>query len=187
MNFKLETSRTLSGMVSRQNSLGMNYSLFVGDAFTPLLRTLKTPYMHSSNQSPASRVMQRSQSTPNVGVRPTAVQLHQAPRRTKTSIDFLAAAPPSALYKERCEDPFGLAGFFPPRPRSSDQEQSGWWRDESPEDDSEESKEMTNDDGSALGFQRVLFSTREERQAETIIEHEDKLGVLSICAHFFLC
>lgn len=124
--------------------------------------------------------MQRSQSTPNVGVRPTAVQLHQAPRRTKTSIDFLVAAPPSAIYKERCEDPFGLAGFFPPRPRSSDQEQSGWWRDESPEDDSEKSKEMTNDDGSALGFQRVLFSTREESQAETIIEHEDKLGVLSI-------
>ncbi|KAH9047602.1 hypothetical protein EDB84DRAFT_1461150 [Lactarius hengduanensis] len=133
--------------------------------------------MHSS---PASRVMQRSQSTPNVGLRPTVVKLHQAPRRTKTSIDFLAAAPPSAIYKERCEDPFGLAGFFPPRPRSSDPEQSGWWRDESPEHDSEESKEMTNEDGSALGFQRVLFSTREEQQAETIIEDEDKLGVLSI-------
>ncbi|KAH9064115.1 hypothetical protein EDB87DRAFT_1556994 [Lactarius vividus] len=130
--------------------------------------------------------MQRSQSTPNVGVRPTAVQLHQAPRRTKTSIDFLVAAPPSAIYKERCEDPFGLAGFFPPRHRSSDQEQSGWWRDESPEHDSEESKETTNEDSSALGFQRVLFSTREEQQAETIIEDEDKLGVLSICAHFFL-
>ncbi|KAH9004341.1 hypothetical protein EDB86DRAFT_2797922 [Lactarius hatsudake] len=120
--------------------------------------------------------MQRSQSTPNVGLRPTVVKLHQAPRRTKTSIDFLVAAPPSAIYKERCEDPFGLAGFFPPRPRTSDQEQSGWWRDESPEHDSEESKEMTNEDGSA-----------EEKQAETIIEDEDKLGVLSICAHFFLC
>ncbi|KAH9044798.1 hypothetical protein EDB85DRAFT_1854348 [Lactarius pseudohatsudake] len=119
--------------------------------------------------------MQRSQSTPNVGLRPTVVKLHQAPRRTKTSIDFLVAAPPSTIYKERCEDPFGLAGFFPPRPRSSDQEQSGWWRDESPEHDSEESKEMTNEDGSA-----------EEQQAETIIEDEDKLGVLSICAHFFL-
>ncbi|KAF8269322.1 hypothetical protein EI94DRAFT_1725468 [Lactarius quietus] len=112
--------------------------------FTPLLHTLIIPYMRSSSQSPASRVMQRSQSTPNVGVRPAG-----------------------------CEDPFGLAGFFPPRPRSSDQEQSNWWRDESPEDDSEQSKEKTNYDGSALGFQRVLFS-------RTIIEHEDKLGVLSI-------
>ena len=172
-------------LVSERNSLGKNYYLFVGDTFTPLLRTLRTPYMHSNSQSPASRAMQRSQSTPNVGVRPTEVGPHQAPRRTKTSIDFLVAAPPSAIYKERCEDPFGLAGFFPPRPRSSDQEQSGWWRDESPENDSEESKEMTNDDGSPLGLQRVLFSTREEQQAETIIEHEDKLGVLSICAHFF--
>ena len=153
------------------------------DTFTPLLHTLRTPYMQSSSQSPASRVIQRSQSTPNVGVRPAAVQLHKAPRRTKTNIDFLVTAPPSAIYKERCEDPFGLAGFFPPRPRTSDQEQSGWWRDESPEDDSDQIK-MINDDGSALGLQRVLFSTREEQQAETIIEHEDKLGVLSICAHF---
>jgi hypothetical protein len=128
--------------------------------------------------------MQRSQSTPNVGVRPAEVQLHQAPRRTKTSINFLVAAPPGVVYNERCEDPFGLAGFFPPGPRSSDQEQSSWWRDESPEDDSEQSKEKTNYDGSVLGFQRVLFSTREEQQAETIIEREDKLGVLSICAHF---
>ena len=152
------------------------------DTFTPLLHTFRTAYMQSSSQSPASRVIQRSQSTPNVGVRPAAAQLRKAPRRTKTSIDFLAAAPPSAIYKERCEDPFGLAGFFPPRPRTSDQEQSGWWREESPEDDSEQSK-LINDDGNALGLQRVLFSTREEQQAETIIEHEDKLGVLSICAH----
>jgi hypothetical protein len=108
------------------------------------------------------------------------VQLHQAPRRTKTSIDFLAIAPSSAKDKERCEDPFGLAGFFPPRPRSYDQEQPGWWRDESPEADPEQSREMINDDSNALGFQRVLFGTREEQQAETIIEHEDKLGVLSI-------
>lgn len=144
--------------------------------------------MHSSSQSPALRVKQRSQSTPNVGARPAAVQLHKAPRRTKTSIDFLVVAPPpSAIDKERCEDPFGLAGFFPARPRSFDQGQSGWWRDESPEADPEQSKEMINDDSSALGFQRVLFSTREEQQAESIIEHEDKLGILSICAHFFPC
>jgi len=137
--------------------------------------------MHSSSQSPALRVKQRSQSTPNVGARPAAVQLHKAPRRTKTSIDFLVVAPPpSAIDKERCEDPFGLAGFFPARPRSFDQGQSGWWRDESPEADPEQSKEMINDDSSALGFQRVLFSTREEQQAESIIEHEDKLGILSI-------
>ena len=164
------------------------WTKLVGDEFfsdrwgyihPPLLRTLRTV------KAPF-RVMQRSQSTPNVSVRPTAVQPHQAPRRTKTSIDFLVAAPPSTIYKERCEDPFGLAGFFPPRPRTSDQEQSGWWRDESPEDDSEESRELTNDDGSALGFQRALFSTREEQQAETIIEHEDKLGVLSICACIFV-
>ncbi|KAI9445095.1 hypothetical protein H4582DRAFT_884011 [Lactarius indigo] len=156
----------------------MNCFLSVGDTFTPLLHTLRIPtYTHLN---PASGVMQRSQSTPNVGVRPTVVQLHQAPRRTKTSIDFLAVAPSSATYKERCEDPFGLAGFFPPRPRSYEQEQSGWWRDESPEHDSEEPKEMTNEDGNVLGFQRALFSTREEQQAETIIGDEDKLGVLSI-------
>jgi len=149
------------------------------DTFTPLLHTFRTPYMHTTNQSPASRVIQRSQSTPNVGVRPATVQLRQAPRRTKTSIDFLVAAPPSAIYKDGCEDPFGLAGFFPPRPRTPHEGRSGWWRDESPEDDSEPTK-MINDDSSALGLQRVLFSTREEQQAETIIEHEDKLGVLSI-------
>ena len=162
----------------------MNYSVRWGrNTFTPLLHTFRTPYMHTNNQSPTFRVIQRSQSTPNVGVRPAAVQLRQAPRRTKTSIDFLMATPPSAIYKERCEDPFGLAGFFPPRPRTFHQGRLGWWRDESPEDDSEPTK-MTNDESCALGFQRVLFSTREEQQAETIIEHEDKHGVLSICAHF---
>lgn len=165
----------------------MNYVLLVGGSYnlSPLLHTFRTPYMHPSSQDPALRVKQRSQSTPNVGAQSVVVQLHKAPRRTKTSIDFLAVAPQSAIDKERCEDPFGLAGFFPPRPRTSDQGQSGWWRDESPEADPEQSKEMINNDSSALGFQRVLFSTSEEQQAESIIEHEDKFGVLSICAHFF--
>jgi len=96
------------------------------------------------------------------------------------------AAPRRAIYKENCEDPFGLAGFFPPRPRLSDRELSGWWRDESPGDDSEESKEITNDGGDTLGFQHTLFSTREEQPVETIIEHDVKSGVLSICAQFLL-
>lgn len=167
----------------------MNHFLLVGDGhnLSPLLHTFRTPYMHASNQSPALRVMQRSQSTPNVGAQPVVVQLHKTPRRTKTSIGFPVVAPQSAIDKERCDDPFGLAGFFPPRPRTSDQGQWGWWRDESPEADPEQSKEMMmiNDDSSALGFRRVLFSTSEEQQAESIIEHEDKLGVLSICAHYF--
>jgi hypothetical protein len=132
--------------------------------------------------------MQRSQSTPNVGVRP-AEQHKWAPRRTKTSIDFFAAPPRIAVREEKYVDPFHLAGFFPTNPRPSDQEQSGWWRDVSLEEDSkEEFVELPAVDGdsSSLGSQRILFS-REDKPADTIIKREDKLGVLSVGAHYPFC
>ncbi|KAF8507003.1 hypothetical protein F5888DRAFT_1581830, partial [Russula emetica] len=109
--------------------------------------------------------MQRSQSTPNVGVRPTEQRL-QRPRRTKTSIDFFAAPPRSAIDREKRVDPFNLAGFFPSGLRQSDQEPSGWWRDEGQEEGSEE-----------LASGLVML------EADAVIKREDKLGVLTICAH----
>jgi hypothetical protein len=128
--------------------------------------------------------MQRSQSTPNVGVRPTEQQL-QRPRRTKTSVDFFAAPPRSAIDREKRVDPFNLAGFFPSGLRQSDQEPSGWWRDESQEEGSAELASglvMLEGDSGSLESQRVLFS-REDQPADAIIKREDKLGVLTICAH----
>jgi len=122
--------------------------------------------------------MQRSQSTPNVGVKHTV----QRPRRTKTSIDFFAAPPQNAINRENRLDPFNLAGFFPSGLRQSDQEQSGWWRDEGPVEDSEELTSelvMLGGDGSSLGPHHVLFS-REDQPAEAVIKREDKLGVLTI-------
>jgi hypothetical protein len=127
--------------------------------------------------------MQRSQSTPNVGVRHT----ERRPRRTKTSIDFLAAPPRNAIHREKRVDPFNLAGFFPSGLRQSDQEPSGWWRDEGPVEDSEELASellMLDGDSSSLsGSHHVLFS-REDQPAEAVIKREDKLGVLTIRAHF---
>jgi hypothetical protein len=132
--------------------------------------------------------MQRSQSTPNVGVRPTEQRL-QGPRRTKTSIDFFAAPPRSAIDREKRVDPFNLAGFFPSGLRQSDQEPSGWWRDEGEDEDEDEGSEelaselvMLEGDSSSLESQRVLFS-REDQPADAVIKREDKLGVLTICAH----
>jgi hypothetical protein len=130
--------------------------------------------------------MQRSQSTPNVGVRPTE-QRPQRPRRTKTSIDFFAAPPRSAIDRERRVDPFNLAGFFPSGLRQSDQEPSGWWRDEGQEEGTEELASelvMLEGDTSSLESQRILFS-REDQPADAVIKREDKLGVLTICAHSY--
>jgi len=129
--------------------------------------------------------MQRSQSTPNVGVRHTEKRLQQ-PRRTKTSIDFFAAPPRSAIDREKRVDPFNLAGFFPSSLRQSDQEPSGWWRDEGQEEGSEElASELAMLEGdssslsSSLESQRVLFS-KEDQPADAVIKREDKLGVLTI-------
>ncbi len=133
--------------------------------------------------------MQRSQSTPNVGIRPTTQRL-QRQRRTKTSIDFFAALPRNAMDREKRVDPFNLAGFFPSGLRQSDQEPSVWWRDEGPEEGSEELASelvMLEDDNSSLSSslesQRVLF-IREDQPADDVIKREDKLGVLTICAPF---
>lgn len=146
-------------------------------------------YMYSTSRHTGSRAIQRSQSTPNVGVRPTE-QRPQRPRRTKTSIDFFAAPPRSAIDRENCVDPFNLAGFFPSGLRQSDQEPSGWWRDEGQEGGSEEfASELVMLEGdssslsSSLESQCVLFS-REDLAADAVIKREDKLGVLTICAHF---
>jgi hypothetical protein len=142
-------------------------------------------YMYSSSRHSVSQTMQRSQSTPNVGVRPTE-QRPQLPRRTKTSIDFLAAPPQNSIHREKRVDPFNLAGFFPSGLRQSDQEPSGWWRDEDPEGSEELASELTmlGGDNSSLGSQRVLF-TGEDQPAEEVIKREDKLGVLTICAHLY--
>jgi hypothetical protein len=128
--------------------------------------------------------MQRSKSTPNVGVRLTE-QRPQRPRRTKTSIDFLNVPPQNSVHREKRVDPFNLEGFFPSGLRRSDQEPSGWWRDEGPEDSEENVSESTSLDGesSSSGPQHVLFS-REDQPAEAVIKREDKLGVLTICAPF---
>lgn len=146
------------------------------------------PYMHPVTRNTVSEGLQRSQSTPNVGVRPTG-QHKRAPRRTKTSIDFLAI-PPRNPIQEKFVDPFNLAGFFPASPRPSDQEQSGWWRDESLAEDSEEfAEEMLAAEGdrNSLGSQHTLFGGG-DKPVDMIIKREDKLGVLSVCKHYYpLC
>ncbi|KAI0257449.1 hypothetical protein BJV78DRAFT_37818 [Lactifluus subvellereus] len=174
--------------------LGMQlrYSLSVGDTvhslLTPLLlhrhsigKPCSIPYMHPGSRNTVSEGLQRSQSTPDVGVRPME-QHKRAPRRTKTSIDFLAIPPRNAVHEEKYVDLFNLSGFFPTSPRPSDQEQSGWWRDESLEEESEEfAEEMlaAEGDSNSLGSQRILFGGG-EKPADTIIKREDKLGVLSV-------
>lgn len=173
--------------------LGILYSSFL--PFDILYCSLEKPaiirllsYMYPSSRHAGSQAMQRSQSTPNVGVRPTE-QRPQRPRRTKTSIDFFAAPPRSAIDRERRVDPFNLAGFFPSGLRQSDQEPSGWWRDEGQEEGSEElASELgmlegdSSSSSSSLESQRILFS-REDQPADAVIKREDKLGVLTICAH----
>jgi hypothetical protein len=146
-------------------------------------------YMYPSSRHTGSQAMQRSQSTPNVGVRLTEQRL-QRPRRTKTSIDFFAAPPRSPIDREKRVDPFNLAGFFPSGLRQSDQEPSGWWRDEGEEEEGSEelASELVMLEGdssslsSSLESQRALFS-REDQPADAVIKREDKLGVLNICAH----
>src|SRR6267154_3236888 len=140
-------------------------------------------YMYPSSRHTGSQAIQRSQSTPHVGVN---AQRLQRPRRTKTSIDFFAAQPRSAIDREKCVDPFNLAGFFPSGLRQSDQEPSGWWSDEGSEEGSEELASelvMLEGDSSSLSTslesQRVLFS-REDQPTDAVIKREDKLGVLTI-------
>jgi len=170
--------------------LGILFTSFL--SFDILYCSLENPaifrllsYMYSGSRHTGSQAMQRSQSTPNVGVRPNEQQL-QRPRRTKTTIDFFAAPPRSAIHREKRVDPFNLAGFFPSGLRQSDQEPSGWWRDEDQEEGSEElASELVMLEGdssslsSSLESQRVLFS-REDQPADAVIKREDKLGVLTI-------
>jgi hypothetical protein len=141
--------------------------------------------MNPGSRKTVTQGMQRSQSTPNVGVQPTEQHQHKwAPRRIKTSIDSLAALPRNVIREESYADPFHLSGFFPTSPISSDQEQSGWWRDSSLEEDSEEVWELpaVDGDGSSLSSQRILFS-KEDKPTDTVIKREDKLGVLSVGAY----
>jgi hypothetical protein len=140
-------------------------------------------HMNPSGRRSASEVMQRSQSTPNVGVRPAQPQ---RPRRTKTSIDFLAGPLRHTIHRERPVDPFSLGGFFPSGLRQSDQEPSGWWREDGPEEGAEEftgELVMVDGDSGLEGSQGALFG-REDQPAEALIKREDKLGVLTVCAHF---
>jgi hypothetical protein len=140
-------------------------------------------YMNPSARRSASEVMQRSQSTPNVGVRPAQPQ---RPRRTKTSIDFLAGPLRHTIHRERPVDPFSLGGFFPSGLRQSDQEPSGWWREDGPEEGAEEftgELVMVDGDSGLEGSQGALFG-REDQPAEALIKREDKLGALTVCAHF---
>lgn len=141
-------------------------------------------YMNPSTRHSVSEVRQRSQSTPNVTIRPAQRQL-QRPRRTKTNIDFLAVPPRDAIHGEKRVDPFNLGGFFPSSPRQSDQEPCGWWREEGPEEGPEFTREsvMVDNESGLLGSQRVLFG-REDQPAEAVIKREDKLGVLTVCTHF---
>ncbi|KAI0274749.1 hypothetical protein BC834DRAFT_839818 [Gloeopeniophorella convolvens] len=124
--------------------------------------------------------MQRSKSTPNVGVQPTETERPQAPRRTKTTTDFKTLSPQSAVHQEKCGDAFNLAGFFPSSLRSPDEEQSNWWRDDDSGDNTEEPISIAGDGYSSSHAQRILFS-REDKSTQAIIEGEDKLGVLTIC------
>jgi|SRR5712675_2702267 len=143
-------------------------------------------YMHSTSRHPASDVMQRSQSTPNVDVWPTEQRV-QRPRRTKTSVDFLAAPHRNAIHLEKHVDPFNLASFFPAGLRRSDEEPSGWWRDEGPEEGSDalarELAMMDSSDSDPSGSRRVLLY-REDKSSEVVVKREDKPGVLTVCAHF---
>ncbi|KAI9512836.1 hypothetical protein F5148DRAFT_648859 [Russula earlei] len=125
--------------------------------------------------------MQRSQSTPNVSVRPSEQPL-QRPRRTTTSIDFSAVLPRSATHRETRVDPFNLAGFFPAGLRQSDEEPTGWWRDEGPEEGSDELVRelvMVNSDTNSLSFQHALFN-RENEPSKAVVKREDKPGALTV-------
>jgi len=137
-------------------------------------------YMNPSTRHSVSEVRQRSQSTPNVALRPAQQQLQRS-HRTKTSIDFLTVPPRRAIHGEKRVDPFNLGGFFPSSPRQSDQEPSGWWREEGPEEGSEFARELVvvDNESGLLGSQRVLFG-REDLPAEAVIKREDKLGVLTV-------
>jgi hypothetical protein len=135
----------------------------------------------SSSHHPVSQPRQRSQSTPNVGI----LRNEQRPRRTKTSIDFLAA-PQNTTHRETRVDPFNLGGFFPSGLRQSDQEPFGWWRDDDLEEDSEELASelaMLHGVSGSLSSQHVLLS-KEDHPGEAVIKGEDKLEVLTIRAHF---
>jgi len=122
--------------------------------------------------------MHRSLSNPNVGVRPTEQHV-QRPRRTKTSLDFLAAPHRNAINREQHVDPFILASFFPAGLRRSNEEPSGWWRDEGPEEGSDElARELMDSDSNPPGPQRVLFY-REDSSSE-VVKRQDKPGVLTI-------
>jgi hypothetical protein len=94
----------------------------------------------------------------------------------------LAVPHRNPIHREKRVDPFNLAGFFPSGLRQSDQEPSGWWRNEGPEDSEEIASELATLDGDSSSS-GVLFS-REDQPAEAVIKREDKLGVLTICAHF---
>jgi len=141
-------------------------------------------HMNPSTRHSISEVRKRSQSTPNVAVG-LSQQQQQRPRRTKTSIDFLALPSRHAIHGENRVDPFNLGGFFPSSPRQSDQEPSGWWREEDPEEGLGFAREsvMVDNESGPLGSQRVLFG-REDQPAEAVIKREDKLGVLTVCAYF---
>jgi len=136
--------------------------------------------MNPSTRHSVSEVRKRSQSTPNVALGLSQQQL-QRPRRTKTSIDFLAVPFRHAIHGENRVDPFNLGGFFPSSPRQSDQEPSGWWREEYPEEGLEFAREsvMVDNESGPLGSQHVLFG-REDQPAEAVIKREDKLGVLTV-------
>jgi hypothetical protein len=183
-------NRTLGMYCCNFHPLGIPYSSFL--SLDVQYCSLRKPaifrplsYMYSNSHHTESQAMQRSQSTPNVGARPAEQRL----RRTKTNIDFFAVPPRSAIDREKRVDPFNLAGFFPSSLRKSDQEPSGWWRDEGTEEGSEElASEMAMLEGyssslsSSLESQRVLFS-KEDQSADAVIKGEDKFGVLTICAH----
>lgn len=140
--------------------------------------------------------IQRSQSTPHFTsqdgqAHPLFHKQHQhyqqgrarVPKRTKTSIDFLAMAQPSMMMasptpRTEREDPFNMGGFFPPSHLVPAQEEEWGWlhaeeeagveaRTEAYEDDEAEEEEGEVDEGG--------------REPGAVIRREDKMGILTLC------
>ncbi|KAI0067801.1 hypothetical protein BV25DRAFT_1911679 [Artomyces pyxidatus] len=139
--------------------------------------------------------MQRSQSAPDVGAHPprfhTTRPTRHPPKRTKTSIDFLAQHQTRGSITPRTEpeDPFSLGSFFPAHlfTRPSQAEEQEWaWLHHAEEEEEQEQDDSSFEAVEEAASRQTLFSHREEAATGSVIQEEDKLGVLSIFDSFSL-
>lgn len=152
--------------------------------YTPRLSTYSIThyycYSYEHTTKMTTTAIQRSQSTPHFGDKGVLLfhkqqQRPQAPRRTKTTTDFLAMASASQPARQAPrEDPFNMGGFFPSHHREEDE----WsWLHAEDEEEAE--------DGAGYEEQeQVEGGEVDEVEAGpgAVIRSEDKLGILSLRA-----